>query len=198
MNLVGKLLGNRYEIIEKIGNGGMATVYKARCLVLKRYVAVKVLKEEFNALFDNSFNNQGYDTTSIEKPEQYKEQDIIYAAYKFQAEKDEVYDVDINIPVFNVNSQIADEFNQITQSIFANKADEDLEEIADYYDYLEIQPLGNNEFYERIGKKIKKPGKRPKDEEPEYIKLTHEQLIEINKDIIELVRITTLFSEKMN
>jgi len=84
----------------------------------------EVLKEEFNALFDNSFNNQGYDTTSIEKPEQYKEQDIIYAAYKFQAEKDEVYDVDINIPVFNVNSQIADEFNQITQSIFANKADE--------------------------------------------------------------------------
>lgn len=47
MNLEGKLLGNRYEIIEKIGNGGMATVYKAKCHVLNRYVAVKVLRDEF-------------------------------------------------------------------------------------------------------------------------------------------------------
>ena len=47
MNLEGKMLGNRYEIIEKIGNGGMATVYKAKCHVLNRYVAVKVLKDEF-------------------------------------------------------------------------------------------------------------------------------------------------------
>ena len=47
MDLEGKLLGNRYEIIEKIGNGGMATVYKAKCHVLNRYVAVKILKDEF-------------------------------------------------------------------------------------------------------------------------------------------------------
>ena len=47
MNLEGRLLGNRYEIIEKIGNGGMATVYKAKCHVLNRYVAVKVLRDEF-------------------------------------------------------------------------------------------------------------------------------------------------------
>ena len=47
MNLVGKVIGNRYEMLEKIGEGGMATVYKARCNILKRYVAVKVLREEF-------------------------------------------------------------------------------------------------------------------------------------------------------
>ena len=38
---------DRYEIIEKIGNGGMATVYRAKCHVLKRDVAVKILRDEF-------------------------------------------------------------------------------------------------------------------------------------------------------
>ncbi len=47
MNLEGRLLGNRYEIIEKVGNGGMAMVYKAKCHVLNRYVAVKILRDEF-------------------------------------------------------------------------------------------------------------------------------------------------------
>ena len=47
MNLEGRVLGNRYEMIKKIGNGGMATVYKATDLVLKRYVAVKILRDEF-------------------------------------------------------------------------------------------------------------------------------------------------------
>lgn len=47
MNLEGKLLSNRYEIIEKIGNGGMATVYRATDKILKRQVAVKILRDEF-------------------------------------------------------------------------------------------------------------------------------------------------------
>jgi len=43
---IGQLLDNRYEIIEKIGEGGMSVVYKALCHRLNRYVAVKVLKDE--------------------------------------------------------------------------------------------------------------------------------------------------------
>ena len=43
----GNLLGNRYKIIDKIGGGGMAVVYKARCLLLNRNVAIKVLRPEF-------------------------------------------------------------------------------------------------------------------------------------------------------
>ena len=43
---IGKMLDNRYEILELIGKGGMAYVYRARCHRLNRYVAVKILKED--------------------------------------------------------------------------------------------------------------------------------------------------------
>ncbi len=43
---IGKLLDNRYEILERIGSGGMAVVYKAKCHWLNRFVAVKILKED--------------------------------------------------------------------------------------------------------------------------------------------------------
>lgn len=48
-----KVLGGRYELLEMVGEGGMATVYKARCRILDRIVAVKILKEEFQK--DSSF-----------------------------------------------------------------------------------------------------------------------------------------------
>ncbi|MDE7273095.1 MAG: Stk1 family PASTA domain-containing Ser/Thr kinase [Lachnospiraceae bacterium] len=45
---LGMLIGNRYEVLEKIGTGGMSDVYKARDQKLNRFVAVKVLKQEFS------------------------------------------------------------------------------------------------------------------------------------------------------
>lgn len=45
---IGTILGGRYEVLEHIGSGGMADVYKARCHKLNRYVAIKVLRSEYN------------------------------------------------------------------------------------------------------------------------------------------------------
>ncbi len=47
--MIGKTLGKRYELIEKVGIGGMAIVYKAKCHLLNRFVAVKVLRDEYIA-----------------------------------------------------------------------------------------------------------------------------------------------------
>lgn len=70
MDLEGRLLGNRYEILEKVGNGGMATVYKAKCHVLNRYVAVKVLREEFTTdeEFVKRFNTEAQSAASLTHP----------------------------------------------------------------------------------------------------------------------------------
>lgn len=56
---IGKVLGNRYEILERIGSGGMAVVYKAKCNWLNRFVAIKILKEDLAQ--DAEFRRRFYD-----------------------------------------------------------------------------------------------------------------------------------------
>lgn len=67
---IGMTLGDRYEILEKIGTGGMSDVYKARCNKLNRYVAVKVLKQEFseNANFVSKFRIEAQAAAGLMHP----------------------------------------------------------------------------------------------------------------------------------
>lgn len=65
--MIGTILGNRYELIEKIGEGGMAEVYKAKCRLLNRYVAVKILKSYYcdNIEFLNKFKQEASSAASL-------------------------------------------------------------------------------------------------------------------------------------
>ncbi|MDV3429342.1 MAG: Stk1 family PASTA domain-containing Ser/Thr kinase [Bacillota bacterium] len=62
-----EILNNRYEIIEKIGEGGMAIVYKAKDSLLNRYVAIKILKDEFasNKEFLQKFKREATAAASL-------------------------------------------------------------------------------------------------------------------------------------
>lgn len=68
--LVGKVIDNRYEILEMIGSGGMATVYKAKCRVLNRNVAIKVLKDslKFDTEVVRRFNTESRAAARLSHP----------------------------------------------------------------------------------------------------------------------------------
>lgn len=122
----------------------------------------EVLKQEFNSLFNNSFDDQGYDKTSIKKLAGYEEQDVIYAVYRIKEEKDEKYSVNINIPVFNVEGEVASEFNATTQSIFANKAGNVLSNSQSYTIY-DVEYVGylNENILSLVIKSTLKEGNNP-------------------------------------
>ena len=67
---IGRFLDNRYEILELIGTGGMAVVYKARCHRLNRLVAIKILKDEFarDEEFRRRFNAEGEAVAMLSHP----------------------------------------------------------------------------------------------------------------------------------
>ena len=67
---IGKLLDNRYEILERIGSGGMAVVYKARCHRLNRLVAIKILKSDLaqDAEFRRRFHDESQAVAMLSHP----------------------------------------------------------------------------------------------------------------------------------
>lgn len=67
---IGMMIGDRYEILEKIGTGGMSDVYKAKDHKLNRFIAVKVLKQEFseNANFVSKFRIEAQAAAGLMHP----------------------------------------------------------------------------------------------------------------------------------
>lgn len=67
---IGMIISDRYEILEKIGTGGMSDVYKAKCHKLNRFVAMKVLKQEFseNANFVSKFRIEAQAAAGLSHP----------------------------------------------------------------------------------------------------------------------------------
>ncbi len=67
---VGMYINDRYEIIDKVGSGGMADVYKAKCHRLNRYVAIKVLKAEYSSdkNFVSKFRNEAQSAAGLSHP----------------------------------------------------------------------------------------------------------------------------------
>lgn len=68
--MLNKILGNRYQLLEKIGGGGMALVYKAKCMLLNRFVAIKVLRPEFTSdeEFVKRFRIEAQSAASLSHP----------------------------------------------------------------------------------------------------------------------------------
>lgn len=66
----GRLLNKRYQLLERLGSGGMALLYRARDTLLGRYVAIKVLREDqaHNADFDRQFQNEARAAANLSHP----------------------------------------------------------------------------------------------------------------------------------
>lgn len=86
------------------------------------------IKAQFTSLFTNVLNSGAYDTSNINK--MVADKDIVYSAYDISENTDN-YEVNIHLPVMNISGDVPVSFNNITQSVFADKASEVLNNDGD-------------------------------------------------------------------
>ena len=79
------------------------------------------IKSQLNSLFTNEIISNDYDETNLQKRDASK--GIVYSAYDIQKQEGN-YELDVHLPVININDSVDTDFNKMTQSIFANKASE--------------------------------------------------------------------------
>ncbi|MEW6092573.1 MAG: protein kinase, partial [Chloroflexota bacterium] len=88
-----RLLNNRYEVIEQLGKGGMAVVYRARDQMLERQVAVKVLREDYSrdAAFQERFRQEARAAANLTHPN-------IVTVHDFGLDNGQLFIVMENVP----------------------------------------------------------------------------------------------------
>ena len=106
----------------------------------------ETIKENFNSLFINTLNLGSFDTTGIQKIN--NEKDIVYTIFEMN-ENTENYEINMHIPVININSDLADLLNQTTQADFVNKANDIMQE-----DNPEIKTLYNIDYTAYVNNNI--------------------------------------------
>lgn len=76
---------------------------------------------DFKALFNNNFTSSNYDSSKIKKI--YDDKDLVYNAASLKEKKDE-YDIDVNIPLINIDSELIQKYNDNSQKVFADQVNQ--------------------------------------------------------------------------
>lgn len=82
-------------------------------------------KNSFLDLFKNYFVSSNYKATNIEK--MYQDKELVFEELTYKEKKDNVYDLELHVPVINIKSDLATKYNKTTQSIFLDKANKIIE-----------------------------------------------------------------------
>lgn len=115
------------------------------------------LKKDFANLFNNVVDFNDYDTSKIKKINDTKE--IVYTVYESQATEENKYELDVHIPVININGDVVTGFNNVTQKLFANKTTEILEGVKNYTIYsIDYTGFINNDILSVIIRSTLKEG----------------------------------------
>lgn len=85
-------------------------------------VSKEVVNNNFKSLFKNTFSDSGYDVNSVDRIN--PNLPIVFEAITYKQSVDGKYDIDIHVPMINVNNVLAQGYNENTQRIFVNKANQ--------------------------------------------------------------------------
>ena len=104
--------------------GGLDLAKEDQNSILEQGLSQIEIKDEFEQLFTNTLNLGSFDTTGISKIN--GNDDIVYTIYE-RLEMTDNYEVNIHIPIINIRSEVATKLNNITQTIFVDKANDILQ-----------------------------------------------------------------------